>query len=153
MATGKTRKYEFAVLVVIIAVLALLLMRALEWAREEVEEAAVQSEAAALRIELLDRLAHREAQGGKLPASNNPLRWVRRVPENYRGEFDVPPEENAVWYFDRRHDELVYRFHSGREARFRLERGLGAAPGAENVPARLAGVGLRRVDRPGTGVK
>ena len=153
MATGKTRKYEFAVLVVIIAVLALLLMRALEWTREEIEEAAVQSEAAALRIELLDWLAHREAKGGKLPASNNPLHWVRRVPENYRGEFDVPPEERAVWYFDRSHDELVYRFHSGREARFRLERGLGAAPGAENTPARLAGVGLRRVDHPATGVK
>ena len=107
----------------------------------------------AQKAQQLDWLAHREAQGGKLPASNNPLRWVRRVPENYRGEFDVPPEENAVWYFDRRHDELVYRFHSGREARFRLERGLGAAPGAENTPARLAGVGLRRVDHPATGVK
>ena len=142
MATEKTRKYEFAVLVAIIGVLAVLLMQALERTREEIEEAAVQAEAAALRIELLDYLAHREARGGMLPASRNPLRWVQRVPEAYRGELDEAPPESGVWYFDRRRDELVYRFRAGGEARFRLERGAAAG----NAPAGLAGVALRRVD-------
>lgn len=144
MAARALRKFEFAVVVLIIGVLALILMRAIESARESVEEAAVQSEAAALRIELLDVLAHREAFGGELPQSANPLRWVAREPAAYLGELDAAPQARGVWYFDRQQGELVYRFHGPREARFRLERGSAAAA----AQGSLAGVGLRRVDLP-----
>lgn len=140
--TNRPRKYEFSVLVGIIGILALVLFGALDRIRDEFEEAAMQSEAAAIRVELLDRLAHREAVGGKLPASDNPLRWITRQPAGYVGELDTPPSQGGVWYFDRRRDELVYRFRSGGEARFRLVRGRDAA----NVLGGLAGVGLRRVD-------
>jgi hypothetical protein len=140
--TSRPRKYEFSVLVAIIGILALLLFGALDRIRNEFEEAAMLSEAAAIRVELLDRLAHREAVGGKLPESDNPLRWIARQPVGYIGELDAPPSEGGVWYFDRRHDELAYRFRSGREARFRLVRGRGAA----DVLGGLAGVGLQRVN-------
>jgi hypothetical protein len=136
------RKFELAVLVLIVSLLALVLMGAIESARESVEEATVQSEAAALRVELLDFLAHREAFGGQLPQSANPLRWVAREPAAYLGELDVAPIDRGVWYFDRRQGDLVYRFRGPREARFRLERGAAAA-GAQGS---LAGIGLRRVD-------
>jgi len=140
---GKARrKYELAVLVLAVGVLALVLMRALDGAREEIEEATVQSEAAALRVELLDALAHREAFGGALPPGDNPLRWAGREPAAYLGELDAAPAARGVWYFDRAHGELVYRFRSAREARFRLVRGAAAA----GVPGTLAGIGLRRVD-------
>jgi len=66
------RRYEFPVLVAIIGVLAFLLMNALDRVREEFEEAAVQSEVAALRVELMDRLAHHQLVGGALPESRNP---------------------------------------------------------------------------------
>ena len=118
------------------------LVGALGGAREDVEDAAVQVEIAALRVELLDWLAHREAWGGKLPESRNPLRWVARQPAGYLGELDTPPEQGGVWYFDRSRQELAYRFRSGREARFRLARGVESAGAA----GRLAGVALRRVD-------
>jgi hypothetical protein len=140
--TNRPRKYEFSVLVGIIGILALVLLVALDRIRGEFEAAAMQSEAAAIRVELLDRLAHREAVGGKLPESDNPLRWITRQPAGYVGELDPPPTQGSVWYFDRRRDELVYRFRSGREARFRLVRGREVA----NVQGGLAGVGLRRVD-------
>jgi hypothetical protein len=140
--TNRPRKYEFLVLVGIIGILALVLLGALDRIRGEFEEAAMQSEAAAIRVELLDRLAHREAVGGELPGSDNPLRWIARQPAGYVGELDTPPEQGGVWYLDRRRDELAYRFRSGREARFRLVRGRDAA----NVQGGLAGVGLRRVD-------
>ena len=142
MDTRRLRKFEFAVLVVVVGILALWLMRALGEASEDVEAAAVQSEVAAMRVELLDWLSHREAVGGNLPTSHNPVRWVGRAPVPYLGELDVPPEARGVWYYDLKREELVYRFHSPREARFRLVRG--AATG--NVPGMLAGVGLLRVD-------
>jgi len=136
------RRYEFPVLVAIIGVLALLLMNALDRVREEFEEAAVQSEVAALRVELMDRLAHHQSVGGSLPASRNPVVWVGRKPGNYLGELDATPEAGGVWYFDRKHEELAYRYRSGREVRFRLVRGNEAV----GVKGSLAGVGLARID-------
>ena len=141
---GLRRLYELAVVVLVVAVLAWLLMRALDRAREEVEEATVQSEAAALRVELLDAQAHRAAFGGALPNGDNPLRWVGRQPAAYLGELDAAPAARGVWYFDRARGELAYRFQSGREARFRLVRGVEAA----GVAGTLGGVGLLRVDTP-----
>ena len=143
MAGDLRRRYEFGVLVLIVGVLALLLMQALERTRREIEEAAVQSEIAALRVELLDRVAHREVHGGPLPQSDNPVQWAGREPQGYRGELSTRPAENGVWYYDLRQGELVYRYRAGDEAHYRLER-MGRAA-ADNVPGRLAGVGLRRV--------
>ena len=142
------RKFEFAVLVLIVGALALFLLRALDGARQEVEEATVQSEVAALRVELLDALAHREAFGGALPTGDNPLRWVGREPAGYLGELDAAPAARGVWYFDRANGELVYCFRSGRESRFRLVRGAEAA----GVAGTLGGVGLSRVDTLAGGV-
>ena len=141
---GLRRLYELAVVVLIVAVLAWLLMRALDGAQQEIEEATVQSEAAALRVELLDVQAHRATFGGALPTGDNPLRWVNRQPASYLGELDAAPEAGGVWYFDRARGELAYRFRSGREARFRLVRGAEAA----GVAGTLGGVGLLRVDTP-----
>ena len=136
------RKYEFAVLVLLVSLLAFLLLRAVDRAQETLEEAAVQTELAALRVELLDVLAHQASQGGALPLGANPVRWVGREPAAYLGEREAPPAERGVWYFDLRRAELVYLFHSGREARLRLLRGSEAA-GASGA---LSGVGLRRVN-------
>ncbi|MFT3961192.1 hypothetical protein [Propionivibrio sp.] len=138
------RRYEFPVLVAIIGVLAFLLLDRLDGARAGFEDAAMQSEAAALRVELLDRLAHHQAVGGRLPDSRNPVVWAGRAPENYLGERDAAPADGGVWYFDTRRQELAYRYRSGREARFRLVRGAEAA-GAQGS---LGGIGLLRVDIP-----
>jgi len=142
MDTIRPRKFEFAVLVVIIGILAVVVMNALEKVREDFEEAAVQSEAAAIRVELLDWLAHREAVGGTLPESRNPIRWIARLPQGYLGELETAPKERGVWYFDTRRQELVYRFRFDREARFRLVRGREAVSAAGS----FAGVGLNRVE-------
>ena len=145
MAALERRKYEFLLVIVIIGVLALVLMNALERTREDVEEAAMQAEVAALRVELLGRLAHRETFGGALPESRNPLRWVDRQPPGYLGELDAldaAPLAGGVWYFDTGRQELVYRFRQGREGRFRLVRGA-ETKGVKGV---LGGVGLRRTD-------
>ena len=145
MADNNRRMYELAVLAAVIAILAAFLLPALERTRRDFEDAAVQSEVAALRVELLDRLAHREAVGGALPGSANPAEWTAYRPQGYVGELDSAPEESGVWYFDRRAGELVYRYRAGGEARFRLARGAVGAEAGAAVPGRLAGVGLVRV--------
>jgi len=142
MAEGNRRKFELAVAVVIIGVLAAFLLPALERTRAEIEAAMVQSEAAAIRVELLDRVAHHESVGGALPDSANPLRWIGRVPDGYLGELDTSPEARGVWYFDRQAGELVYRFCAGGTAHFRLTHGGGGSAAS----GKLAGIGLLRVD-------
>ncbi len=145
MSSAPWRRYEFAVVVLVVSVLALLLMQAIEQTRRQVEEAAMQSEVAALRIELLARVAHREVHGGGLPASDNPVLWAGRVPEGYRGEMAAPPAQGGAWYFDTGRGELIYRYRAGDEARFRLERRAGSPFSGGEMPGRLAGIGLRRV--------
>lgn len=136
------RYYEFAVVVVLIGILALLLMRALERARGDMEETIVQAEAAAMRMGLIEVVAHREAFGGELPKSSNPVDWVATPPANYVGEMDARPEGKSVWYFDRRTKELVFVFRDGRRARFRISRDANV----ESERAVVAGVGLLRLE-------
>lgn len=140
MELSTRRIFEGIVAVIFIGCLLFFLLPVLDDVRFEAEDAAVQSEVAAIRIELLDRLAHQQAVGGALPQSANPVQWIAQAPKAYLGERESAPEARGVWYFDRRAGELVYRFQSRGEARFRLVRGGGGAPGV------LAGVGLMRVN-------
>jgi len=136
------RYYEFAVVVVIISILAVLLMHALGRTRSNMEEAGVQAEAAAIRNELLEVVAHRESFGGNLPKTDNPVDWVATKPHNYLGEVEAVPNEKAVWYFDQQAHELIYRFTDGHQARFRLSR----EAGRSDVRGVVAGIGLLRLD-------
>lgn len=136
------RQFEFAVVVIVIAVLAMFAMQALQRVRGEVEEAGVQAEAAAIRAQLMERLAHRATFGGALPASNNPVDWIRMVPNNYRGAYDRAPAERRIWYYDKTAEELVYAFDDGHQARFRLSR-TAAGSGVRGV---MGGVGLLRLE-------
>lgn len=136
------RYYEFAVIVILLGILAMMLMKSLSRLRSDMEEAGVQIEVAVIRTELLEVLAHRETFGGALPKSDNPVEWVSTKPKKYLGTVDKMPDERAVWYFDRSANELVYRFEDGHRARFRLSR----AAGSLGAPGVVAGVGLLRLD-------
>uniref|UniRef100_UPI0035B2815B hypothetical protein n=1 Tax=Dongia sp. TaxID=1977262 RepID=UPI0035B2815B len=70
------RYYEFALVVILISVLALVLLRALGVAQKDMEEAGVQAEAAAIRTQILEAVAHRETFGGQLPPGGNPMDWI-----------------------------------------------------------------------------
>jgi hypothetical protein len=136
------RYYEFAVAVVLISILALVLLAALGRTSNEMEEAGLQVEVSAIRMGLIEVVAHRETFGGNLPKSDNPLDWVSARPASYLGEVDGMPDHKAVWYFDRRTRELVYRFRDGHRARFRLSRD----GNVESPRAVVAGVGLVRLE-------
>ncbi|MBW7902343.1 MAG: hypothetical protein H3C26_12730 [Rhodocyclaceae bacterium] len=151
MAGARDRKLEFVVVAAVLGVLAHFLLGALDETRREVEEATAQAEVAALRVELLDRLAHREGFGGTLPASDNPVVWTGRAPASYAGEVDTADAAagRGVWFYARGERALVYRFRAGDEWRFRIERRAGGvADGAV-----LGGVGLARVGPGDAGVE
>lgn len=136
------RYYEFAIVVILIGILALVLLAALGRTGNEMEEAGVQAEVATIRLGLIEVVAHRETFGGSLPKSDNPLDWVATRPAGYLGEVDGVPESKAVWYFDRKARELVYRFRDGHRARFRLSRD----GNVESSRAVVASVGLLRLE-------
>jgi len=136
------RYYEFALAVCLISALALFMMRALERTRVEIEESVLQADVAALRLGLMEVVVHHEISGGTLPKSGNPVDWVAARPASYVGELDSMPGARSVWYFDRPARELVYLFHDGHRARFRLSRD----GSNQNARAAVAGVGLLRLE-------
>lgn len=136
------RYYEFALVVILVSIMALVLLRALGSAQSDMEEAGVQAEAAAIRTQLLEAVAHRETFGGQLPASDNPMDWIAARPYNYIGERGSMPLESSVWYFDKNAKILAYRFRDGHLARFRLSR----EAGASSLRGVVAGIGLLRLD-------
>jgi len=136
------RYYEFAIVVLLISVLALVLLKALGRAGSEMEEASVQADAAAIRVGLMEVVAHRETFGGSLPKSENPVDWVANRPANYLGAVDGVPDGKSVWYFDQGAKELVYRFRDGHRARFRLSRD----GNVDSPRAVVSGVGLLRLE-------
>lgn len=136
------RYYEFAIAIALIGVVSLFLLASLDSVRSDMEEALVQSEAASMRLELAEAVVHRMASSGGLPQSDNPVDWVASKPANYRGALDAPPEERSVWYFDCHAGELVYRFHDGHGARFRLGRG-----GGSDGRLVISGISLQRLDK------
>lgn len=135
------RYYEFALVIIIVGTLAIVLLQSLQRVKGNLEEAGVQADATAIRAQLIEVLAHREAFGGSLPKSDNPLDWVSNRPSRYLGVRASRPDETAVWYFDPTAGELIYLFQDGHAARFRLSRSAG------NTESRgvLAGVGLLRL--------
>ncbi len=136
------RYYEFAVVVVLVSILALVLLGALGTAQKDMEEAGVQAETAAIRTQMLETVAHRETFGGQLPKSDNPMDWITARPYNYLGERDGMPVESGVWYFDKNAKILAYRFRDGHLARFRLSRDAGRS----DLRGIVAGIGLLRLD-------
>lgn len=136
------RYFEFALVVLLVAVLAVIVMRALGRAQRDMEEAGVQAEVASIRTQLLETVAHRETFGGRLPISDNPLDWVGSKPLNYVGESSEVPPQKGVWYFDKNNKMLVYLFRDGHAACFRLSRNASNS-GNRGV---VAGVGLLRLD-------
>lgn len=136
------RYYEFAIAITLIGAVSLFLLASLDAVRNDMEEALVQSEVASMRLELAEAVVHRVASGGGLPQSNNPVDWVASKPASYRGALDAPPEERSVWYYDRQAGELIYRFHDGHGARFRLGRG-----NSHDERLVISGISLQRLDK------
>jgi len=114
--------YEFAIVVVITAVLSTLLLHRLDGYRRAAEEAAARQTVAALRTALQAEVARALADGRPerlaTLAQQNPMRLLARPPADYLGEFALSGQGNVArhgWVFNPRDKTLVY-LRSERES-------------------------------------
>jgi len=108
--------FEFAVAVVIIAILAWVLLTRLAFYQEMAEKAAMESTVRVIKTGLQIRLAeliigNRQGEAGKLEVGD-PMQWLEPRPANYAGAYREPPTLGR-WYFDAPARQLVYVVNTG----------------------------------------
>ena len=106
---------ELIVTITIIVILAGLLLNRVWFYQEQAEKAAMEQVAGALQSSLLMQYGHLLTSGNEAEVNSliteNPTRWLQRVPANYAGEFPgvtpaaIPP---GNWAFDLQTHELIY---------------------------------------------
>jgi type II secretory pathway pseudopilin PulG len=123
--------YEFAIVVIITAVLSAVLLHRLDGYRRAAEEVAARHTVAALRMALQVE-AQRHPDTLATLAQQNPIHLLSRPPADYLGEFALSEARGVAqngWVFDPRDKTLVYltpereRFASGKSElpRFKVE--------------------------------
>lgn len=133
LESGASR-FDFAVTVSIIAILAWILLTSLNSMQKQIESVILDTDVTNLRWELRAAWAHRNVTGQPAGISElegaNPMRLLAELPQNYIGEYAQTPDATAVWYFDTHGKRLVYIFRDGHQARLKLAStaNLGEAP-------------------------
>jgi general secretion pathway protein G len=107
--------FEFAVVAVLLAILAGLLLRWVveyqERAEKTVVELTLRNLRSALRWQVGQRMIHGGAADLAQLAGANPVAWLDRPPPGYLGELAGPANERSGggnWYFDNAAGELAY---------------------------------------------
>ncbi|WP_342114827.1 type II secretion system protein [Pseudoduganella sp. OTU4001] len=107
--------FEFAVVVIIFAILSGILLRKMQFYQVESERLTVQQVATSLRAALASRAVSLYLRGNeaevKALARQNPMEWLERRPSNYAGEFESPKPgvvPDGYWYFDKSTATLSY---------------------------------------------
>lgn len=111
---GATR-FEFAVAVAILAILAGVLLERLAFYQDRAELVAVQQVTANIRAALDVKVAQAQLPGRGVDLAQvtmqNPIALLDRKPANYLGEYFSPNNAelpSGNWYFDRRDKTLIY---------------------------------------------
>lgn len=107
---GFTR-FEFALVVIVAALLGGVFLERLTFYQEAAEHARFESELQTFKTGLQIRMAelisdNREQELREL-VRENPVRWLGKAPSGFAGEYPSRPE-NGLWYFDSSSRELVY---------------------------------------------
>ena len=127
-----THRFDFAVTLTVIAILATLLLGYLNKAQNDIEKVILETELNSLRLSLAEHwvdksLKNQSIDSGSLKNSN-PMLLIAERPENYIGEFSkAPSDRKEVWYFDTTKKQLIYVFNDGHQARYRLSSSAGQA--------------------------
>lgn len=148
-------RLEMAVPVAVALVLLTFLLSALSDTYQRSEQARVEQDIAALRLQIVERLTTRELYDAALPNSDNPLDWVLEkslhIPSfsyQNRQEKNIDTETESVrgqWFFHEPSRELRYRFNSPSKHLVRLKL---VRQAEKNNPMVLRGVSLQRLDTP-----
>ncbi len=115
LQTGASR-FEFAIAVIVVAVLIGVAANRLQSTREAAESVAIQQLITHINVALANQAQARRIDPARAPACprerQNPLDFVYEKPANYLGEFyaAAPAKQPAGhWWFDRALGNLTYR--------------------------------------------
>lgn len=123
-------RFDFAVTLTVIGILATLLLGYLNKAQNDIEKVIVETELNSLRLSLteywVDKSLKNQSIDSKTLINSNPMLLIAERPENYIGEFsEAPRDSREVWYFDTTKKQLIYVFKDGKQARCRLSSTVG----------------------------
>ncbi len=126
------RRFDFAVTLTVIGILASLLLGYLNKAQHEIERLIVETELNSFRLSLAEAWVHKSVNNqpinGKVLQDSNPMLLVAEKPEHYIGELSkAPSNHKEVWYFDTTKKQLIYVFNDGHQARYRFIKTAGLA--------------------------
>jgi len=125
-------RFDFAVTLTVIGILATLLLGYLNKAQKDIEKVIVETELNSLRLSLteywVDKSLKNQSIDSKTLEDSNPMLLVAERPENYIGEFsEAPSNKKEMWYFDTKKKQLIYVFNDGHQARYSLSSTAGQA--------------------------
>jgi hypothetical protein len=119
------RRFDFAVTLCVIGVLATCLLHYLNEAQGAIEKVIVETELNNLRLGLAEAWVHKNVTNQSINIEalkgSNPMQLIAEKPANYVGEHaQAPGNSKAVWYFDTQKKQLIYIFNDGLEAAYIL---------------------------------
>jgi len=123
-------RFDFAVTLTVIGILATLLLGYLNTAQNDIQKVIVETELNSLRLGLaehwVDKSLKNQSIDSKTLINSNPMLLIAESPENYIGELsEAPRDSKEVWYFDTTKKQLIYVFNDGKQARYRLSSTVG----------------------------
>ena len=118
-------RFDFAVTLTVIAILATLLLAYLNKAQNDIEKVIVETEINSLRLSLAEHWVDKNLKNQSINSESlincNPMLLTAEKPKNYVGEFSkAPSNRKEVWYFDTKKKQLMYVFSDGQQAGYRL---------------------------------
>jgi type II secretory pathway pseudopilin PulG len=125
-------RFDFAVTLTIIGILATLLLGYLNKAQQDIEKLMVETELNSLRLSLAEAWVHRSINNQSIDSAalqgSNPMLLVAEKPKNYIGEFSKAPSQSKdIWYFNTTKKQLIYVFNDGSQASYRFSKTAGQA--------------------------
>lgn len=120
-----SHRFNFAISLCVIGILATWLLHSLNEAQHDIEKVILETELTNLRLGMAETWVHKNVtnQPVKIEAlkDSNPMLLIMEKPANYIGErAEEPRSSKAIWYFDTQKKRLIYVFSDGHQARYRL---------------------------------
>jgi hypothetical protein len=126
------RRFDFAVTVTVIAILATLLLGYLNKMQHDIERLIVETELNSFRLSLAEAWVHKIVSNQSIDSTalqnSNPMLLMAEKPKNYIGELaEAPSNKKEIWYFDTTKKQLIYVFNDGSQTRYSFSKTAGQA--------------------------
>lgn len=126
------RRFDFAVTVCVIGLLATWLLHSLNAAQHEIEKVTHQTALNNMRLGMAEAWIHHNVANTAFNVyslvGTNPMQFIAEKPSNYVGEYQAAPSTNqAIWYFNTQTKQLIYVYSDGEQITYRLVLATGQA--------------------------